>query len=238
MPTELLRPATLEDLPAVAEVHLAARQAAVKAMPSSRHSADSVRAWVTGWDLAADDVWVAARDEEIVGYSRGTTTWLDDLYVAPSAQRRGIGSALLKVVKAQRPGGFGVWAFESNAPARAFYARHGLVELERTDGSANEERAPDIKLVWPGEEPLAYFRSLIDDVDLGLGDLLAQRVALTRAVQDHKRGASAVTDLARDAEREADIVRRVAGVATELGEERVARIMHTVISESLDTWRT
>ena len=38
--------------------------------------------------------------------------------------------------------------FESNAPARAFYARHGLVEREHTDGSENEERAPDLRMAW------------------------------------------------------------------------------------------
>ena len=52
-----------------------------------------------------------------------------------------------------------------NEPARAFYARHGLVELERTDGSANEEQAPDIRMAWPGAEPLAFLRGLIDEVD-------------------------------------------------------------------------
>ena len=50
--------------------------------------------------------------------------------------------------------------------ARArFYRRHGLVDLERTDGSANEERAPDIRMAWPGADPLAFYRGLIDDVD-------------------------------------------------------------------------
>ncbi|UUZ59636.1 chorismate mutase [Nocardioides sp. B-3] len=108
------------------------------------------------------------------------------------------------------------------------------MELERTDGTANEEHAPDLKMVWPGGDPLAYFRSLIDDVDLVLGDVLARRAALTRAVRDHKRAASAVADPARDAEREREIVERVARIAPELGPERVARIVHTVISESLD----
>ena len=82
-----------------------------------------------------------------------------------------------------RPDGFGLWVFEINGPARDFYGRHGFVELERTDGSANEEQSPDIKMVWPGDDPLAYFRSMIDDADLVLGDVLARRTALTRAVQ-------------------------------------------------------
>ena len=41
--------------------------------------------------------------------------------------------------------------FVANEPARAFYAARGLLERERTDGSANEERAPDIRMQWAGD---------------------------------------------------------------------------------------
>ena len=52
-----------------------------------------------------------------------------------------------------------------------------------------------------------------------LGDVLARRTALTRAVQAVKPSTE------RDPVREAEIAERVAGVAPELGEERVARIV-------------
>jgi GNAT superfamily N-acetyltransferase/chorismate mutase len=231
-PAELqLRPASEADLPAVAEVHLASRAAAVPAIPPGVHTDDEGRAWVASWELSAYDVWLALRGDEVVGYSRATPTWLDDLYVLPTAQGQGVGAALLDLVKAQRPDGFGLWVFESNEPARRFYAHHGLVELERTDGSGNEEQAPDIKMVWPGTDPLACFRRLIDDVDAELGGVLARRTALTRAVQGVKPTGE------RDAGREADIVRRVAAVVPELGEQRVARILDVVIAESLDASR-
>ncbi len=226
-----LRPATADDLPALAEVHLAARAGAGDAFPPSVHSADEVRRWVAGWDLTAHDVRLAARAGQVVGYTRSTPTWLDDLYVVPEAQGAGVGSALLAQVLAERPEGVGLWVFESNRPARDFYARHGFVALERTDGSANEERAPDIKLVWPGHDPLACFRSMIDEVDLVLGDVLARRTALTRAVQDVKPSGE------RDLDREAEIARRVAMIAPDLGDERVARIVDVIITESLDAAR-
>jgi hypothetical protein len=35
----------------------------------------------------------------------------------------------------------------------------GLVELERTDGAANEEKAPDVRMAWPGRDPLAFYRA-------------------------------------------------------------------------------
>ena len=55
----VLRPATREDLPAIADVHIRARDAAYPAMPRSLHPPDEAHAWVAGWDLAKYDVWVA-----------------------------------------------------------------------------------------------------------------------------------------------------------------------------------
>lgn len=144
----LLRPAEADDLPALADLLIEARAAAVPAMPPSVHPPADVRRWVAGWDLTRREVWVAERGEDLLGFAGLQGDWLDDLYVAPGAQGRGIGSALLALVTGLRPQGFGLWVFVSNAPARAFYARHGLVEHETTDGSGNEERAPDVRLAW------------------------------------------------------------------------------------------
>lgn len=197
----LIRRADESDADAVASVHLRSRAAA--AMPPGTHPESEVRAWLSG-RLAQDDVWVAEDDGLVVAYARYTPTWLDDLYVLPSYAGRGVGSTLLDLVKAQRPDGFSLWVFEMNGPARAFYARHGLVELERTDGSANEERAPDLRMAWPGADPLAFLRGQIDDVDAQLGDLLARRAALTAAVQDVKH------DTTRDPARERAIAEAMA----------------------------
>lgn len=145
-----LRPAEPGDLPAVAELHLRARAAAYPLMPALVHSAVSVRAWVSGWDLTRREVWLAEQGDRLVGYAALTDVWLDDLYVDPAATGRGIGSMLLELAQARRPEGLGLWVFASNRPARRFYARHGFTEVEHTDGSGNEERAPDVRLDWPG----------------------------------------------------------------------------------------
>lgn len=232
MPTDLaLRQADADDLPAVAELYLAARRTA--AMPPLVHTDAEVRAWVTSWDLAGREVWLAEAAGSPAGFANLTSTWLDGLYVAPDGRGRGIGSSLVDLAKSLRPGGLGLWVFEVNEPARAFYRRHGFVELEHTDGSANEEQAPDVRMVWPGTDPLGCYRALIDEVDDALGELLARRTALTRVVQEHKRAASSAPDPARDAAREAEIVARVAALAPELGRDRVGRIVHAIISESL-----
>jgi GNAT superfamily N-acetyltransferase len=147
-PTDVsLRRASVEDAPAVAEVHLVSRKAAP--MPPSVHDDREAEPWLARC-LAVDEVWVAEVGDAVVGYVRLTDTWLDDLYVLPAHAGQGIGSMLLDLAKVLRPAGFSLWVFESNAPARDFYARHGLVEREHTDGSDNEERAPDVRMSWEG----------------------------------------------------------------------------------------
>ena len=229
-PTEVvLRPADESDAEGVAAVHLAARRAA--AMPPSVHTDAAVGYWLAG-RLAVDEVWVAEAGGEVAGYARLTETWLDDLYVAPHHAGQGLGSTLLELVKSRRPDGFCLWVFEMNGPARRFYAHRGLVELERTDGAGNEERTPDIRMAWPGEEPLAFYRRLIDEVDAQLGDLLSRRAALTRAIQPHKSDPAQ-----RDLAREHAIAEALASRAPALGADRIQRIVHTIITESLDAAR-
>lgn len=228
MSTELtLRPATVDDAAVMADLHVDCREANVPSMPPMVHDRATTRRWMRGRLEGTSSGWVAEEDGVAVGYAVLTGDWLDDLFLAPAATGRGVGAALLDVVKAERPDGFCLWVFESNAGARRFYARHGLVELETTDGHANEEGAPDVRLAWPGRDPVSFFRRRIDEVDDELGDLLARRAALTRATQPHK------TDPTRDPDRERDIVARLARRAPSLGEERIARIVHAVITESL-----
>lgn len=186
MSTDLtLRPATPRDAAEVAAVYAAARAAAVPAMPPALRTAEEDRAWFAATLTdGRHEAWLAEQGEALVGFALLTPTWLDALYVSPVAQRTGVGAALLDVVKSVLPGGFGLWVFESNDPARSFYRRHGLVELGCTDGSGNEEGRPDVEMVWPGAEPLVSLRSMIDEVDAQVDDLLARRAALVRAVQD------------------------------------------------------
>lgn len=147
----LIRPAGLDDADAIADLYTAARIAAVPFMPPALHTNAEDRRWfVARLSDGEHEAWVA-EGEDLLGFALITPTWLHGLYVDPAHRGEGIGSALLDLVKSLRPDGFGLWVFESNTPARAFYARHGLVEVERTDGAENEERAPDIRMVFsPG----------------------------------------------------------------------------------------
>jgi len=231
MPTDLtVRPADPSESDSLAAVYGRSRAAAAPGMPPGLHSPEEDRGWFAArLSDGEHEAWVAEREARVLGYALATETWLDHLFVEPDHQTEGVGGALLDVVKAVRPAGFLLWVFETNLPARTFYARRGLVELERTDGSGNEERAPDVKMAWPGLDPLSFYRGLIDDVDGALAELLSRRLALTRAVQDHKR------DPARDADRERQIAEAMARVAPEIGADRLGRIMHLVIGELLNS---
>ena len=151
-----LRLAGPDDAEAIADLYTAARIAAVPQMPPALHTSAEDRAW-TAARLAEPDrpMWLAEADGELLGFASCTPTWLDGLYIAADQKGQGVGTLLLDLVKATHPEGFGLWVFESNTGARRFYARHGLVELERTDGADNEEKAPDIRMSWPGPDAQA-----------------------------------------------------------------------------------
>ncbi len=235
-----LRPATADDAEVLASLFWDARLAAYPAMPHTVHPMPEVRHWfreVLGLvprtlPMPADrEVWVAERDDELVGYLVLDPEWLDSLYVRPGLTGQGIGAALLDLAKGLRPRGFGLWVFETNVRAQEFYRRHGLIVIRRTDGSDNEERTPDLEMAWMGEDRLAGIRRRIDALDGRLAGLLNERALLTAAAQELKPvGGHA----GRDAAREAEIVARMAALAPDLGPDAIARIMHAVITASLD----
>jgi len=145
-----IRRATAEDLEAVADVYLASRRAAYPAIPPSVHADEDVRTWMAGRIEAATQLFVAEGvGGRVVAMMVLDGNWLDQLYVDPAHAGSGVGSQLLEFAKMVRPAGLQLWTFESNTGARRFYERHGFVPAERTDGSRNEERAPDIRYVWP-----------------------------------------------------------------------------------------
>ena len=146
--TRVIATARADEADAIAELFLAARRAAMPWLPKL-HSDDETRAFFAGV-IAAGEVLVVREGGAPVGFLALHGDDVDHLYVHPDAQRRGVGTALLEAAKARRPGGLELWAFQRNTPALAFYARHGFVERRRTDGSANEEREPDVRLAWPG----------------------------------------------------------------------------------------
>lgn len=143
-----IRRAVESDADAAASLYQAARQAAIPAIPPPVHSCAETRKWI-GDSIRDGGVWVAEASRSLHGLMMLDGSFLDQLYVAPGHTGQGIGQQLLDQAKALRPGGLRLWTFASNIGARRFYERHGFHAVEETDGSGNEERAPDVLYMWP-----------------------------------------------------------------------------------------
>jgi GNAT superfamily N-acetyltransferase len=143
----VVRPARTEDADAVADLFLAARDAAMPYLPKL-HPGDDVHAWIAEVVLPQDEVWVAERNGRVLGFAALAGEMLSHLYVAPDAQGAGVGRVLLAKAMERRPAGFRLWVFQRNERARRFYESHGLELVQLTDGAGNEEREPDALYEW------------------------------------------------------------------------------------------
>jgi GNAT superfamily N-acetyltransferase len=151
-PAVVLRPARPGDAPAVADVWLRSFDAA---MPTVRraHTDDEVRRWIADVVVPRAGTWVAECAEGVVGVCALSPGWIDQLHLAPEHRGQGIGERFLDLARRCSPAGLQLWTFQVNRPAQRFYERHGFVEVERTDGSGNEEREPDVRYLWQAAQP-------------------------------------------------------------------------------------
>jgi GNAT superfamily N-acetyltransferase len=150
----LIRPLEPYDTDEAAAVWWRSRHAVTSQLPPAIHSETSVRKWFADVLLPDGQTWVALDDGRILAVLTLDGDDLDQLYVDPDAAGQGVGSALVDLAKDLRPGGLALWTFQSNTRAQAFYRHHGFAEVRRTDGAANEEHAPDVRMVW-GAHPEA-----------------------------------------------------------------------------------
>ncbi len=116
-----VRSATDADAARVAEIFLTSRQ---KDMPwlARPHTDDETRRWHLNVLVPRGTVVVAGREADVVGFAEPSGGWLHHLYVAPSAQGSGVGSALFEHSMVLQPNGFDLWVFQRNRGALDFYA--------------------------------------------------------------------------------------------------------------------
>ena len=130
----------------VGDIFLAAR-ARMPYLPRV-HTDDDTREYFAEL-VATVDTWVGGTaGDEVRGFAIASEQCLEHLYVDPSAQRLGLGGALLDHVMAERPAGFTLWTFQENVGACHFYERAGLRVVRLTDGRDNEEHVPDVLDQW------------------------------------------------------------------------------------------
>lgn len=143
-----LRPGRVADAEALATCYHQIRAECVPQIPPSIHDLESIRTHMAEVVLVHQRVTVVEAHGELLGFSATRPGFLESLYLARSITGHGVGTRLLDLAKARAPKGLECWAFQSNHDALRFYARHGFIEVERTDGAGNEEHAPDVRLRW------------------------------------------------------------------------------------------
>lgn len=113
---------------------------------AGRHTPEADRRFLREIVFPQSLLW-GAGDPDLAGFLALRDGWIDQLHVLPGHQRRGVGTALLAHAKAAAPS-LRLRTFQRNAPARAFYERHGFRLVEETDGARNEEGEPDALYLW------------------------------------------------------------------------------------------
>jgi GNAT superfamily N-acetyltransferase len=86
------------------------------------------------------DVTVAEADGRLLGFLALALSErrLDQLFIAPDAQRRGVGRTLFEVAKERMPDGFWLSTQPANGGARAFYEQCGMTPEPLDAGYAGD----------------------------------------------------------------------------------------------------
>ena len=93
------------------------------------------------------DVWLAIEEDEVAGLLALGQSQIDQLYVEPRSQGRGIGTALLDRAKELSPDGLTLFTHQRNERARSFYERRGFRAVQ-FGVSPPPESEPDVRYAW------------------------------------------------------------------------------------------
>ena len=142
----MLRQLKLDDMDAAARV---VRTAFDQALPSlaGLHTPEEDQWFFRERVVETCEVWGAFDGAAMRGIIAFREGWIDQLYVLPTAQRRGVGKDLLQVAQ-NAFDRLQLWTFQRNAPARRFYEARGFALIQQTDGARNEEKEPDALYLW------------------------------------------------------------------------------------------
>lgn len=140
------RQLALADMDAAARVH---RIAFDRAMPwlAGLHTPEEDRWFYRERMFKTCTLWGAFEADVLTGVIAFHDDWIEQLYVLPEAQGRGVGTELLDVAK-RASERLQLWTFQRNARALLFYEARGFVLVEQTDGAGNEENEPDARYLW------------------------------------------------------------------------------------------
>lgn len=162
----MIRPATPDDSPTIAEIHVASWQAAyLGLLPgeflASLSVSERLQMWEFIFQLGMTETWVAEDDGVVVGFvnfgpsrdddaNPSLTAEIMSIYLLPAVWGQGLGATLFrKAIETLHQKGFEevtLWVLHTNDRAIRFYERTGF----HADGATKVEN-------WRGEE-LKEFR--------------------------------------------------------------------------------
>jgi GNAT superfamily N-acetyltransferase len=142
----MLRKLELADMDAAARV---VRTALDRALPTlaGLHTPEEDRWFFRERVFTTCELWGAFDADTMTGMIAFREDWIDQLFVLPDAQRRGLGTALLRIAQ-DAFDRLQLWTFQRNLPARRFYQARGFALIQETDGARNEEKEPDALYLW------------------------------------------------------------------------------------------
>jgi GNAT superfamily N-acetyltransferase len=127
------------------------RQSRLHAFPDFQarkgYTAEEDRAYFRDVVVVKHEVWVTEDAGRPVAFMAMAGDFIDQLYVAPEHQRRGLGQALLAHARTLSPSGLRLFTFQFNANGRAFYEKNGFV-VARLGVSPAPESEPDVEYHW------------------------------------------------------------------------------------------
>jgi putative acetyltransferase len=137
-----LRTARPEDASRLHELHAAS----VRALCTKHYSKDIIEGWLqsrtpSGYlpPIEREAIFVAERNEKIIGFGEADTGAVVAVYVDPSATGQGVGRLILdRAIDLARDGHSGSIRVESTLNASSFYEHHGFVEVKRATVSRNQ----------------------------------------------------------------------------------------------------
>jgi GNAT superfamily N-acetyltransferase len=142
----MLRRLELEDMDAAARVVRAAFDHALPSL-AGLHTPKEDQWFFRERVFETCEVWGAFDSAGMAGIIAFRKDWIDQLYMLPDAQRRGVGTELLQVAKISFDR-LQLWTFQRNVRARRFYEARGFALVQETDGARNEENEPDARYLW------------------------------------------------------------------------------------------
>lgn len=103
--------------------------------------------YLRGHVLKKNQVWVVDVGDRPVAFMAMENDFIDQLYIHPDFQRRGIGLELLNFARQQSPEHLWLYTLQVNVNARAFYEKNGFV-AEKFGFSPPPENEPDVEYHW------------------------------------------------------------------------------------------